>query len=159
MPAKKKTSWYGARTLFRLVAVGKPKWTDRYFDPASTLVEDRVVLFQATNSDDAIRQAEAEAKRYCKATRYQNIYGQSVRLKFLGAVNAFSIYDSVPGVGSEVFSTTAIVPNSIRDSRVVTMWWGKQEKHAWQSRNKFIHGKILTEALMGMKEARKPNSP
>jgi hypothetical protein len=157
--AKKKTGWYGIRTLFRLVAVGKPKWTDRHFDPGSTLVEDRVVLFQATNPVDAVRQAEAEAKRYCKATRYQNIYGQRVRLKFLGATDAFSMFDNTPGAGSEVYSTTAIVPNSIRDSRVVTMWWGKQERHGRQARNKFIHGKILTEALMGMKEARKPSSP
>lgn len=148
-------SWYGVRTLFRLVAVGKPKWTDRYFDPASTLVEDRVVLFQATNFDDAIRQAEAEAKRYCRATRYQNVYGQRVRLKFLAATDAFSMH-SVPGAASEVYSTTAIVPNSVRDSRVVTIWWGKRERHAWQARNKFIHGKILTEALTLMKDTRKP---
>jgi hypothetical protein len=76
VPSKNKIiSWYGVRTLFRLVATGKPKWVDRYFDPASTLVEDRIVLFQAADSDDAIRQAKAEAQRYCKATRYADIYG------------------------------------------------------------------------------------
>jgi hypothetical protein len=40
-------------------------------------------------------------------------------------------------------------------SRVVTMWWGKQERTARQARNKFIRGKILTDALTAMKEARK----
>lgn len=155
MAAKKSTSWFGVRTLFRLVASGRPKWTDRYFDPASTLVEDRVVLFQATNFDDAIRLAEAEAKRYCKRTGYENIYGQSVRLKFLDVTDAFSMHDDVPGAGTEVYSKTAIVPSSIRDSRVVTMWWGKQGRQAWQARNKFIHGKILTKALTAMKESRK----
>ncbi len=114
-----------------------------------------MVLFQATDFDHAIKKAEGEARRYCKTISCENIYGQSVRLKFLGATDAFQMHDSVPGAGSEVFSTTAIVPNSIRDSRVVTMWWGKQERHAWQARNKFIHGKILTEALMTMKESRK----
>ena len=57
--------------------------------PRSTLIEDRVVLFQATDFDDAIKQAKTEARRYRKATRFVNIYGQSVRLKFLSATDAF----------------------------------------------------------------------
>ncbi|MGA2195543.1 MAG: ribbon-helix-helix protein, CopG family [Bryobacteraceae bacterium] len=31
---KNANNWYGVRSLFRAVAVGKPKWTDQYFDPA-----------------------------------------------------------------------------------------------------------------------------
>lgn len=152
MAAKKTTSWYGVRTLFRLVAIGKPKWTDRYFDPASTLVEDRVVLFQATDFDDAIHQAKAEARRYCKATRYTNIYGQRVQLRFLKAIDAFSMLDNQPRAGCEVYSSTAIVPTSVRDAGVVTRWFGKKERGAWQARNKFIHDKILTDALQAMKQ-------
>jgi hypothetical protein len=144
--------WYGVRALFRLVAVGKPKWTDRHFDPASTLVEDRVVLFQATDFDHAIKQAEAEARRYCKTVKYTNIYGQSVRLRHLQAIDAFSMYDS-PRAGGEVFSSTAIVPNSLRDARVVTTWFGKKERLASRSRNKFIDGKILTKAFTAMRQS------
>jgi hypothetical protein len=153
MAAQAKTSWFGVRTLFRLVATGKPKWTDRYFDPAETLVEDRIVLFQASDFDDAIQQAKDEARRYCKATRYTNIYGQNVRLKFLGATDAFSMSDNQPSAGFEVYSTTAIVSNSVRDARVVTGWWGKRERRPWQARNKFIDGKILTDALTAMQQS------
>jgi hypothetical protein len=136
-----------------LVAIGKPKWTDRYFDPASTLVEDRVVLFQATDFEDAIKRADIEAQRYCKATRYKNIYGQSVQLRFLKAIDAFSMLDNEPGSGSEVYSSTAIVPTSVRDVGVVTRWFGKKERGAWQTRNKFIHGQILADALQSMKQS------
>ncbi len=146
-------SWYGVRTLFRLVAIGEPKWTDRYFDRAATLVEDRVVLFLATNFEDAIKQAGVEARGYCKATRYANIYGQSVQLRFLEATDAFSMHDNQPRAGVEVYSSTSIVPTSVRDAGVVTMWFGKKERGPWQARNKFIDGKILTDALEAMKQA------
>jgi hypothetical protein len=151
--AKKTTSWFGVRTLFRVVAIGKPKRIDRYFDPAATLVEDRVVLFQATDSDAAIRQAEAEARRYCRLIKYANIYGQQVRLKFLGNTDAFSMLDGEPSAGCEVYSTTAIVPSSVRDTRVVAHWWGKKQEGAWQVRNKFIDGKLLSEAFAAIKKA------
>jgi hypothetical protein len=135
------------------VATGKPKWTDRYFDPTSTLVEDRIVLFQASDFDDAVKQAEAEARRYCKATKYMNVYGQSVRIKFLGATDAFSMLDNLPTTRSEVYSTTAIVANTVRDASVVTKWWGKKERGPWQVRNKFLHDGILTKALTAMQQS------
>src|SRR5580658_10992429 len=76
MPAKDALDWYGTRTLFRLVATGKRNGPTKYYDANSTLVEDRIVLFRAKSFKDAIRQAEAEAKHYCKTTRFDNIYGQ-----------------------------------------------------------------------------------
>jgi len=156
VPSKKKTSWYGVRTLFRLLAVGKPKWTDRYFDPLSTLVEDRVVLFRAKDLDDAIRQAEEEAARYCKATRYENIYGQQVRLRFLRATDAFEMsVEGQPRSGSEVYSTSALVAKSVRDSRVIVSCWGKKERHDWRARNKFVDAEILKEMLAVMKQSQR----
>jgi hypothetical protein len=86
MAARGKTGWYGVRTLFRLVAVGKPTNLDKDFDSTSTLVEERIVLFKANNFEDAIEQAEGDAHAYCERTKSVNIYGQSVKLKFLGAV-------------------------------------------------------------------------
>jgi hypothetical protein len=48
---------------------------------------------------------------------------------------------------SEIYSKTAIVPKSVRDSVVVTDWWGKEERCDWRARNKFVDGKILTAAF------------
>jgi Domain of unknown function (DUF4288) len=148
VPVRKTSGWYGVRALFRLIATGKPKWTDRYFDPNATLVEDRIVLFRARSFDDAIRQAEAEAKRYSNTTRFKNIYGQQVHLKFLRAIDAFHTFiEDQPLRGSEIYSKTEIVPKSVRDSVVVTDWWGSEERSDWGARHKFVDGKILMAAL------------
>jgi hypothetical protein len=145
--AKRKTSWYGVRTLFRLVATGRPKILDKSFDPASTLVEDRVVLFKADGFESAIKQAKDEASQYCNRTRFANIYGQSVRLNFLGAVDAFAIADARPSAGCEVYSSTAIVPRSVSNSKIINERFEKRKERGVKGRYKFLDDEILTGAL------------
>jgi hypothetical protein len=67
-----KLTWYGVRTLFRLMAIGKPKAIDRHFDPLSTLVEDRVVLFGADSFDSAIKQNRQKLKRWITASGHDS---------------------------------------------------------------------------------------
>jgi hypothetical protein len=138
---------YGVRTLVRLVATGQPKVRDRYFDPESTLLEDRVVLIRASSFESAIQQAENEVREYCRKTRFTNIYGQRVRLKYLGAVDAFWLFDDEPSPGCEVYSSTVIVPRSISDSKLVNERFGKRTRQRARSRYKFVDAEILTEAL------------
>jgi len=147
MPARQKTRWYGVKTLFRLAATGKPKSPDRDFDPESTMVEERVVLFQARGFEDAIKQAEDEAQRYRGRTRFVNIYGQTVKLKFLGALDAFAIVDLSPSAGCEVYSSTAIVSRGVSNERLVNERFGKPEKRAAKTRHKFVDGEILSGVL------------
>lgn len=144
---KRKIGWYGVRTLFRLVAAGKPKTLDKSFDPTSTLVEDRVVLFRADTFDSAIKQAEDEARQHSAVTRFVNIYGQPVRLKFLGAVDAFALFEDEPAAGCEVYSSTAIVPRSVSDAELVAERFGNMKKHGVEERYKFLVGDILRDAL------------
>jgi len=153
--AKSKLTWYGVRTLFRLVAIGKPKAIDGHFDPMSTLVEDRVVLFRADSFDSAIKQAEVEALDYCKRTRFVNIYGQSVRLKFLHAMDAYSLPDDELSAGCEVYSSTAISPRSVSNAVLVTERFGKVEGRS-PNRYKFMDGEILKEALTAIKRTGAP---
>ena len=145
--AKRKMEWFGVRTLFRLVALGKPKSPDQHFDPASTLVEDRVVLFRASDFSDAIRQAEREARRYSKTTAFFNIYGQRVCLRFLRATDAYLIGDSEPGAGCEVYSSTAIVPKSVSAPRVINERMPKRTRGDWRRRQKFVDAAITADAL------------
>jgi len=147
---KGKLVWYGVRTLFRVVAAGKPKSPDKYFDPNSTLLEDRVVLFQARDFDDAIRQAEKEAKDYSRTIKFVNVYGQPVRMRFLGAIDAYQIFDHPVTSGCEVYSSTTIIPRAGSDSRVVKERFGEKEKR-WQARKKFADARVLAEALAMMK--------
>jgi hypothetical protein len=88
---KPKKAWYGVRTLYRVSAEGKPKLRDRYFDPESTLIEDRIVLFQAIGFDGAIAQGIKEARSYCRQVRSQNVYGQKRRMRLLDACDAFDL--------------------------------------------------------------------
>lgn len=121
----KKPKWYGVKTLYRWVAVGRPAGKDRLYSASFTLVEERVVLIQARTFDEAIRKAEREAQRYC-THRYRNPYGQRVKFRALSYVNA-SIIDSRPGHAAELFSVTEVVPRSVSDRAVAQRLIGRQE--------------------------------
>ena len=130
MATTQKTEWYGVKTLFRLIAVGKPKNPDKAFDPTSTLVEERVVLFKGESFEDAIKQAEDEAREYCETTHFVNIYGQPVNMRFLGAVEAYALFDAVPSTGCEVYSSTAIAPSVCvrRETRERAIWQARETR-------------------------------
>lgn len=150
MTAKKKTAWYGVRTLYRICAEGAPKKRDHRYDPKSTLIEDRVVLFHACGLDDAIVQAKKEASAYCRQTNYVNLYGQRVRMRSLGAYDAYEICEmkpGQPGAGSEVFSTTGVVPAAVSDSVIVSRRMGTVTPEAAEARYKFINARILRKAV------------
>ena len=107
-------SWYSVKTLYRTIALGNPKATDKYYDPESTMVEERVVLFRARSFREAIQKAEKDAKKYAGETNYCNPYGQKVKQRYLGMCDAFIIYDE-PRAGVEVYSSTEIVGKNIRN--------------------------------------------
>ena len=112
-----RTSWYGVKTLFRTVAVGKPIARDSAFDASVSLVEERVVLFNARGFDAAIVAAEKEARAYA-SRRHVNPYGQKVVTRYLGACDAFELFDT-PGALAEVFSTTEVVPKRVSNQAVI----------------------------------------
>lgn len=138
--------WYGARTLLRAIATGKPKKPDKDVDTTSTLLEDRVVLFRANSFEAAIKAAEKEARQYCHRIRYTNIYGQKVRLKFLGAVDVFAVYADKISNGSEVYSSTMIVPRLVSNSRLIADRFGPA-RETLQDRLKFLDKTILRKAF------------
>ena len=117
------TGWYGVKTVFRKVAVGRPSARDSAFDRTVSLVEERVVLFKARNFDKAVRAAEKEARAYARR-RYVNPYGQRVVMRYLGACDAFELFDT-PGATAEVFSTTEVVPKRISNRAIIDQRLGK----------------------------------
>jgi hypothetical protein len=128
------------------VATGKPKASDEHFDPTSTLVEERVVLFRASSFDGAIKQAESEALKYCNQVRFVNIYGQRVRLKFLRAVDAYSLAGDEPSAGCEVYSSTTICPQSVSNAELVAQRFPEEQGRS-PERYKYMDGAILKEVL------------
>ncbi len=110
--------WYAVKTLLRTRATGRPRATDRHFDPEMTLVEERVVAFLARSFDDAIAKGAKDARAYCAAT-HENPYGQTVRMTYLDCCNAYELLDPLgcPS-GTEVYSRTEVVPKTQTDAAV-----------------------------------------
>lgn len=130
--------WYGVKTVFRTESKGKPKATDSFYDPEATLIEERIVLIRARNFDEAIRKAEKEATEYCKESII-NTYGERVTTRYLGACNAFELFDE-PDVGVEVYSATEMVNQLIDDQSVINRILGlRNDEEDCSKRKRFLN--------------------
>lgn len=117
MPTKPQKAWYGVRTPYRVTAEGEPKSRGRLFDSQATLIEDRVVLFQADGFDDALAQAAKEARAYCRQVKFNSACGQSVRMRLPNLCDAYEIMemtDGPPTAGWEVYSSAGTVSDSVQ---------------------------------------------
>ncbi len=141
--------WFGVKTLFRTAAVGKPDAPNGAYN--STLVEERIVLFRARSFEDAIREAEREARVYARAS-HLNPYGQRVVTRYLGACDAFELFDP-PRAGAEVFSTTEVVAKRVSDKGVVNQRLG----HAETVREHKCRGHFLNREFSVISRKRAPS--
>ncbi len=119
--------WFAVKSLYRTVCEGPPSFTDDAYDPNATLVEERVVLFQAESFEKAIELAEWEAKKYCRGEVVMTVYGQRKSITCLGDFNAYEMFES-PGSGQEVFSRTEIVSSKEPDSAVSDRLLGTEDE-------------------------------
>jgi hypothetical protein len=158
---KPKKTWYGVRTLYRITTEGRPTSRDESFDPSATLIEDRVVLFQAAGFDDALAQATKEARAYCRQTKYKNAYGQIVRMRFLDACDAYEISEMTagpPAAGWEIYSSTETVRESVSDSTVIRKRMGSKTSRTPKGRLKFLDPRIARKALAAFEQQAKPGN-
>jgi hypothetical protein len=79
--------WYAAKTVCKHHRVGD--------GTSKILFEERVVLLQAVNFDDAIAKGEAEAQEYCDGIR---------DVVYTGYINVYRLFEDTVGHGTEVFS-------------------------------------------------------
>ncbi len=106
--------WFGVKTLTRWEAIGKPKSIDENFDEDATLVEENFFLIKARSFDEATKKGEKEAKN--NLSEYKNFYGQKVKQRYLEVCDAFELFDEPNENGVEVFSSTEIISDKIKDS-------------------------------------------
>ncbi|MHC4470445.1 MAG: DUF4288 domain-containing protein [Planctomycetota bacterium] len=111
--------WFGVKTLYRITAEGKPRAMDGRFVPDIDLIEERVVLVKARNSEEAHRKAAEEARGYA-GDWHTNPYGQQVCCRLIDHQVAFECFDE-PGAGAEVFSDVFVMPKSVKDEDLVVM--------------------------------------
>jgi hypothetical protein len=79
--------WYGAKTLYQIHS--------NTVEKLNKLYEERVIVLKASSFDDAIAEAEEEAKRYAN-----DVSG----ITFLGYVNIFKLFSENIIDKTEVFS-------------------------------------------------------
>ena len=131
-------SVFGVKTVYRTEARSRARRKDAQYDPSTTLVEERVVIVRARNLEEAIRRAEAEARTYVRGMSFRNVYGERVRPRYMGACDAFKLFDK-PEVGAEVFSATRLVPRRTRDRTVLNQIIGPPEtQHTARRRWRFV---------------------
>src|SRR5215470_16323813 len=130
--------WYGVKTLHRTQPTGQPVGRDKLYSKTMTLVEERVVILEARSFREAIRKGEAEARKYARRCRRRNPYGQQVRSRYLGYCDVY-VFDELAGGGTEVFSTTEVVPRGLSDRAVLRRVIGRKEtRHAFRSRRNIL---------------------
>ncbi|RNL78952.1 DUF4288 domain-containing protein [Nocardioides marmorisolisilvae] len=79
------SDWYAVRCVFRsIVEVGV------------TTYEERITLWQAASTDEAIERAEAEAEEYAAAI-------EDAEIEYVGLAQCFHLFDD-PVDGAEIFS-------------------------------------------------------
>jgi hypothetical protein len=111
--------WYGVKTLYRITAEGKPRATDERYVDDIDLIEERVVLVRARNSEEAHQKAGKEAREYAEPW-HVNPYGQRVRFRLIDHQVAFECFDD-PGPNAEVFSDVFVMPKGIPDEDLIVM--------------------------------------
>lgn len=133
--------WFSVKTVYRVVAEGEPTRPDAEFDPSLDLLEERVVLVRAGSYDEAIERAEKEAAAY--ESRHTNPYGQQVLYRYLGAAEAFELFDSELGEGTELYSQTRLVPGVSTDDDLIELAFGLEETaRDAATRKKFLNSEF-----------------
>jgi hypothetical protein len=119
-------SWFGVRTIHRVMPVGKRLGSDSVASDDFTLIEERVVLVRAHNPKEAMRKGEAEAKRYAAECRHRNPYGQRVATRYLGFCDVYDMCEPVKD-GVEVFSVNEVVSRRVSDRTIISRLIGRPE--------------------------------
>lgn len=79
------SEWYAVRCVFRAVV-----------DVGVTTYEERITLWQAASTAEAIERAEAEAAEYAEAV-------EDTEIEYTGLAQCFHLFDE-PADGAEIFS-------------------------------------------------------
>ena len=93
---------------------------------------------KARNFDEAIAKGEKEAIKYASENKYTNPYGQKVKQKYIGSIDAFEPYDKLKA-NIEVFSTTYLCKTSTTDTKLTNNVMGKIYKNEIKIRKKFFN--------------------
>lgn len=101
---KAKWQWFSVKLIFESTISGEPEsdTIDKNYINTCKVYEESIILVKAQSFEHAYRIAEKKAKSM--EIDYTNPYGESVRWKFVEAIDCFSIFEDKLFTGVELYS-------------------------------------------------------
>lgn len=81
------------------------------------MIEERIILVQAANFNEALEKGEKEARNYERYS-YVSKFGQNIKTKLISIVDAFEIYD-IENIELELYSNTTLISKSVNSAKYV----------------------------------------
>jgi len=108
-------NYYGVKLIYHFTVTGQPiaERIDENYSDTHTFFEESVMLVKARSPEHAYKIAEHKANDYVDT--YTNLYGQTVKLKLVDAIDCFSIIDDLIS-GTELYSSILPVKREITPS-------------------------------------------
>ncbi|TAK66691.1 MAG: DUF4288 domain-containing protein [Bacteroidetes bacterium] len=111
--------WFGVKILYQAFNTGKPnpKLIDRDYDGSLKTYEESILVIRATSVEKAWEQAERIARE--NEIEYKNLYGQTVRWRFVEIVDTYHIDERKLVSGMEVYSRFIGMPKKLTVKKVM----------------------------------------
>lgn len=108
-----KWQWFSVKLIFENIISGKPEpdTIDKNYTNSYRNFEESIIIIKAQSFDQAYKIAEKKARQM--ELEYTNPYGELVKMKFVQAIDCFSISDETLSTGAEVYWRHLRVPNDI----------------------------------------------
>ncbi|MFC3151968.1 DUF4288 domain-containing protein [Litoribrevibacter euphylliae] len=136
-------NWYAVKTLYRTFTDGFVENPDEDFREDLDMLEERIVLLRADSFDDAIEQAEREAREYARVEQ-TNPYGQRICINYIEACDAYMLGEA-PSESVEVFSSTSLINRETSDSEIMDMRLGAVSDDDERFSKKFLSQEFESE--------------
>ena len=118
------------------------------YDPNSTLVEERIVLIRARNDREALRKAKEEARNYARENRFENVYGERVQVRSMGAFDVFELMEASVDAGVELFSSNRVVSKSVSEKQIAATLVGPgRTPDQLKGRGRFLDYQVTLEFM------------
>jgi hypothetical protein len=117
-------TWFGGKAAFRLSIDDAENLVH-----GSTVIEERIVVLDCANADEALQRLEVLADKYAAEGTWPNSEGQRVRTRRLLAIDVYRISNGLAD-GTEVYSRTEIVDVTQSDDSLISRFFGKEESDA-----------------------------
>jgi len=137
-------NWYAVKTLYRTFTDGFVENQDEDYREELDMLEERIVLVRADSFDDAIEQAEREAREYARVEQ-TNAYGQRICINYIEACDAYMLGES-PAESVEVFSSTSLINRSTTDTEIADMRLGAVSDDDERFSKKFISQELEADS-------------